>query len=85
MIRHLESSRPERVVLMTECSMSDNLALELPAIEFVRRCSLCPHMKLITLPKIAQALQALEPKDEVPAAIADRARQALQAMLGVSR
>lgn len=85
MIRHLESSRPERVVLVTECSMSDNLALELPEIEFVRPCNLCPHMKLITLPKIAQALQALEPKVEVPAAIADRARQALQAMLGVSR
>ena len=85
MIRHLESSRPERVVLVTECSMSDNLALELPEIEFVRPCNLCPHMKLITLPKIAQALEALEPKVEVPAAIADRARQALQAMLGVSR
>ena len=85
MIRHLESSRPERVVLVTECSMSDNLALELPEIQFVRPCNLCPHMKLITLPKIAQALEALEPKVEVPAAIAGRARQALQAMLGVSR
>lgn len=85
MIRHLESNRPERVVLVTECSMSDNLALELPEIEFVRPCNLCPHMKLITLPKIAQALEALEPKVEVPAEIAERARQALQAMLGASR
>jgi quinolinate synthase len=85
MIRHLESSRPERVVLVTECSMSDNLALELPEIEFVRPCNLCPHMKLITLPKIAQALEVLEPKVEVPAEIAERARQTLQAMLGASR
>lgn len=58
---------------------------QMPEIEFVRPCNLCPHMKLITLPKIAQALEALEPQVEVPAAIAERARQPLQAMLGASR
>ena len=57
----------------------------IPEIEFVRPCNLCPHMKLITLPKIAQALEALEPQVEVPAAIAERAGQTLQAMLGASR
>lgn len=85
MIRHLEQGRSERVVMVTECSMSDNVAVELPEIEFVRPCNLCPHMKLITLPKIVQALEDLEPKIEVPADVAERAREALQAMLAVGR
>ncbi len=85
MIRHLENSRPERAVLVTECSMSDNVAVELPEIEFVRPCNLCPHMKLITLPKIVQALEHLEPSVEVPAQVAKGAREALQRMLEVGR
>ena len=85
MIRHLEQGRSEWVVMVTECSMSDNVAVELPEIEFVRPCNLCPHMKLITLPKIVQALEDLEPKIEVPADVAERAREALQAMLAVGR
>jgi len=43
--------RPPRVVLLTECSMSDNVALQYPKLEFVRPCNLCPHMKRITLPE----------------------------------
>ena len=51
--------RPPRVVLLTECSMSDNVALQYPDLEFVRPCNLCPHMKRITLPKIRRALDAV--------------------------
>src|SRR5436190_15445378 len=49
--------KPARVVLMTECSMSDNIAALNPGIDFVRPCNLCPHMKRITLPKIRRALE----------------------------
>ena len=44
-----------KVLLVTECSMSDNVAVEAPKVQFVRPCNLCPHMKRITLPKILES------------------------------
>jgi quinolinate synthase len=85
MIRHVGESRPRRVVLVTECSMSDNVAVEHPDVEFIRPCALCPHMKRITLPKILHALESLEHRVEVEPATAARARLALERMLAVGR
>jgi quinolinate synthase len=85
MIRHVGEARPRRVVMVTECSMSDNVAVEFPDVEFVRPCALCPHMKRITLPKILHALQAMEHRVEVDAEISRRARLALERMLAVGR
>ncbi len=85
MVRHLGEARPSRVVLVTECSMADNVAVEFPAMEFVRPCNLCPHMKRITLPKILHALQAMEHRVEVDPAVAERARRAVERMLAVGR
>ena len=75
--------RPARVVLVTECSMSDNVAVQHPEIEFVRPCNLCPHMKRITLPKIRQALETLRHEVTVDPAIVGRARRAIERMLAV--
>jgi quinolinate synthase len=85
MVRHLGATRPSRVVLVTECSMADNVAVEFPATEFVRPCNLCPHMKRITLPKILHALQEMEHRVEVDEAVAVRARRAVERMLAVGR
>lgn len=85
MIRHVETTRPERVVMVTECSMSDNVAVALPDVEFVRPCSLCPHMKRITLPKIHRALTHLEHRVEVDPVVAGRARRAVDRMMAVGR
>jgi quinolinate synthase len=85
MIRHIADERPPKVVLITECSMSDNVAVEFPEIEFVRPCNLCPHMKRITLPKILRALQTLEPAIDVPPDIAAGARRSLERMLAIGR
>src|SRR5262249_60472277 len=52
MIEWVRNKRPRRVIMVTECSMADNVQAELPDVEFVRPCNLCPHMKRITLPKI---------------------------------
>ncbi|TIX64210.1 MAG: quinolinate synthase NadA, partial [Mesorhizobium sp.] len=54
---YVERQKPPRVVLMTECSMSDNVALQHPEVEFIRPCNLCPHMKRITLASIRMALE----------------------------
>ena len=83
MIDYVGRERPGRVLLVTECSMSDNVAAEYPEIEFVRPCNLCPHMKRITLPKILEALKTLEPRVEIDAALIAPARAAVERMLAV--
>jgi quinolinate synthase len=75
--------KPARVVLVTECSMSDNVAVQHPAIEFVRPCNFCPHMKRITLPKIRRALETMTHEVTIDPAVAVRARQAVERMLAI--
>jgi quinolinate synthase len=83
MIRHVGTEHPKQVVLVTECSMSDNVAVEFPDVDFIRPCNLCPHMKRITLPKVLWSLQNLEPVIDVAPDIAERARQSLDRMLAI--
>jgi quinolinate synthase len=85
MIRHVGEARPRRVVMVTECSMSDNVAVEYPDVEFIRPCNLCPHMKRITLPKILRSLQTMETRVEVDPEVGRRARVAVERMLAVGR
>ena len=84
MIDWVQDNRPGKVMLVTECSMSDNIAVENPDVQFIRPCNLCPHMKRITLPAILDAL--LELKDEVcvDADIAARARKPIERMINLS-
>jgi len=84
MIAEVGRRRPARVLMVTECSMSDNVAVEYPEIEFIRPCNLCPHMKRITLPKILWSLRTLQHEVQVDPEIAARARRAVQRMLDVS-
>jgi quinolinate synthase len=83
MINYVGEKRPARVVLVTECSMSDNVAVQYPDIQFVRPCQMCPHMKQITLPRIRHALEAMETEVKVDPALAPRARMAIERMLAV--
>ncbi|HSF39129.1 MAG TPA: quinolinate synthase NadA [Thermoanaerobaculia bacterium] len=85
MIRHVGDTRPRRVVLVTECSMSDNVAVQYPDVEFIRPCNLCPYMKRITLPKILRSLQTMEHRVEVAPEVGVRAKLALDRMLAVGR
>jgi quinolinate synthase len=70
-------------VLVTECSMSDNVAVQHPDIEFVRPCNLCPHMKRITLPKIRRALETMTHAVTIDAKVAARARRTVERMLAI--
>lgn len=83
MSNFVKEKQPKNVVLITECSMSDNVALENPNVSFVRPCNLCPHMKRISLPKILRALQTLEHKVEIDPAVMDRARLAIERMIAL--
>ena len=84
MIDWVGEHQPARVIMITECSMSDNVAVEHPQVEFVRPCNLCPHMKRITLPKILRALQTRTHEVQVDRDTAARARRAVEAMLAVA-
>ena len=85
MIAALEQARPERAVLITECSMADNIAGAFPGTDFLRPCNLCPHMQRITLAGVRASLEHLAPAIEVPEEIAAGARRAVQRMLDASR
>jgi quinolinate synthase len=83
MANFVGTRKPARVVLVTECSMSDNVAVQHPDIEFIRPCNLCPHMKRITLPKIRRALETMRHAVAIEPAVALRARRAVERMLAV--
>ncbi len=85
MIDDVATHRSARVLLITECSMADNVSGQYPDVEFVRPCNLCPHMKRNTLPKILHTLERMEYEVTVDPAIAGRARAAVERMLAYSR
>lgn len=80
---YVEQRQPPRVVLLTECSMSDNVAVRHPDISFVRPCNLCPHMKRITLGNIRQALEDMRHEVTIDPAVAVPARRAVERMLAL--
>jgi len=69
--------------MITECSMADNVQAELPDVEMMRPCNLCPHMKRITLPRILDSLLGLREEVTIDPAIAERARQSVQRMINL--
>jgi quinolinate synthase len=80
---YVSARKPSRVVLLTECSMSDNVAVQNPNVEFIRPCNLCPHMKRITLANIRRALETNTHIVNVDPAIVAPARRAVERMLAV--
>ena len=79
------ANKPKQAALITECSMSSNLASENPGTQFIRSCSLCPHMQRITIDKVADCLRDMRHEVTVDPAIAARARRAVERMLEVGR
>jgi quinolinate synthase len=80
---YVEVRKPPRVVLLTECSMSDNVAVKHPDVEFIRPCNLCPHMKRITLHNIRWALEENRHVVTIDPAVAAPARRAVERMLAI--
>jgi quinolinate synthase len=81
MVDWVRKNMPKRVVLVTECSMADNVSAELRDVEFVRPCNLCPHMKRITLPKILDSLLTMQEEVVVDLTVADKARRSVERMI----
>ena len=85
MINYVKEERPQKVLLVTECSMASNVEAETPGVEFVKPCNLCPHMKRITLPKILDSLVFMKEEVTIDPQIADRARLAVERMVNLGK
>ncbi|MBR0777478.1 quinolinate synthase NadA [Bradyrhizobium diazoefficiens] len=83
MINWVRERRPRRLVMITECSMADNVRAELPDVEMLRPCNLCPHMKRITLANILQSLLTLGEEVTIDPVLAERARRSVERMINL--
>jgi len=85
MIKYVEDNQPKKVMMVTECSMSDNIQVENPNVEFIRPCNLCPHMKKITLPKILDCLENENGEIIMDKEIIEKARIPVERMIAIGR
>ncbi len=81
MSNYVKEKQPRKVLMVTECSMSDNVSIENPDVEFVRPCNLCPHMKRITLPGILQSLMLNMYEVKIANDIMKRAKRPIEKMV----
>jgi quinolinate synthase len=85
MIKYVEENQPKKVMMVTECSMSDNIQIENPNVEFIRPCNLCPHMKKITLPKILACLENETGEIIMDRETIEKARIPVERMVAIGR
>jgi quinolinate synthase len=81
MISHIENKKPRKVFLITECSMASNISAQMPDVEFVKPCNMCPHMKRISLDNILSSLLYMKNEVALDLSIADRAKRAITRMI----
>tara|TARA_B100000287_G_scaffold418011_1_gene454435 strand:+ start:12 stop:1001 length:990 start_codon:yes stop_codon:yes gene_type:complete len=85
MSKYVKNNQPKKVMMVTECSMSDNVQVENPKVEFIKPCNLCPYMKKITLPKILDCLEKENNEIIIPNNLMDKARQSVERMTSIGR
>ena len=85
MIDYVKKNQPKKVMLVTECSMSDNVQADNPNVEFIKPCNLCPYMKKITLQKILDCLENETNEIFIEEKIAKAARKSVQRMAEIGR
>ena len=85
MSNYVKQNQPKKVMLVTECSMSDNVQVENPNVEFIKPCNLCPYMKSITLPKILECLENESNEILIPNDVITKARKAVERMTAIGR
>jgi len=85
MSKYVKKNQPSKVMLVTECSMSDNVQVDNPNVQFIKPCNLCPHMKTITLPKVLDCLEKETNEILIPEIISRKARKAVERMIAIGR
>ena len=84
-IKYVKDNQPKKVMMVTECSMSDNIQIENPNVDFVKPCNMCPHMKKITLPKILDCLENETGEIIMDKETIDKARISVERMAAIGR
>ena len=85
MIKYVKDNQPEKVMMVTECSMSDNVQIDNPNVKFIRPCNLCPHMKKITLPKVLDCLENETNELIMDNETIEKARKSVERMAEIGR
>ena len=85
MIKYVKNNQPKKVMMVTECSMSDNVQVDNPNVEFIRPCNLCPHMKKITLPKVLECLENETNEIILDQDTIEKARKSVERMAEIGR
>ena len=85
MIKYVKDNQPKKVMMVTECSMSDNVQVDNPNVEFIRPCNLCPHMKKITLPKVLECLENETNEIILDQDTIEKARKSVEKMTEIGR
>ena len=85
MIKYVKDNQPKKVMMVTECSMSDNVQVDNPNVKFIRPCNLCPHMKRITLPKILDCLENETNEIKMDTETIEKARKSVERMTEIGR
>ena len=85
MSKYVKENQPKKVLLVTECTMSDNVQVENPNVQFIKPCNLCPHMKKITLNKIYECLSDESNEIKISHNIAAAARKSVERMAEIGR
>ena len=85
MIKYVRDNQPEKVMMVTECSMSDNVQIDNPNVKFIRPCNLCPHMKRITLPKVLECLENETNEILMSDETIEKARKSVERMAEIGR
>jgi quinolinate synthase len=82
---YVKKHQPKKVMMVTECSMSDNVQVENPKVDFIKPCNLCPHMKKITLAKILDCLEKENNEVLIPNNLVEKARLSVKRMTSIGR
>ena len=85
MSKYVKNNQPKKVMLVTECSMSDNIQVDNPNVQFIKPCNLCPYMKTISLPKVLECLEKETNEILIPEIISRKARKAVERMVAIGR
>jgi quinolinate synthase len=85
MSEYVKNNQPKKVMLVTECSMSDNVQVDNPNVQFIRPCNLCPYMKSISLPKVLECLEKETNEILIPEVIMNKARKSVERMVAIGR
>jgi len=85
MSKYVKKNKPSKVMLVTECSMSDNVQVDNPNVQFIKPCNLCPHMKTITLSKVLDCLEKETNEILIPEIISKKAQKTVERMIAIGR